>query len=91
MVAGRAAFQTSSDVNTIVGGVCNEVESLMHRIQNIQAFMAATDLTAAPYSMSSADSGIVKGAMTVLDAVRIQYNAQGNITFVKQCVGIPNG
>ena len=89
MAVGRAAFQSASDINATVGGICLEMDNLMDSIARVQTFMAATDLTVAPFSMTSGDSAIVKGALVVLDAVRVQYNAQGNITFVKQCMGIP--
>jgi len=89
MVAGRESTQTLADINGTVGGICAEIDHLMTRIGTVQGFMLRTTLTAAPYSMVQGDSDIVKGAMTVLEAVHQQYLAQANITFVQQCIGIP--
>lgn len=81
-MAGSAPT-TASDVNVAVGSLCRQLVGLQAQFSRFQTYMAATDLTAAPISMTSADQATIKsaisGANTALAAM--------SMTFVNQLTG----
>jgi hypothetical protein len=94
MAAGLNAGLTLANVNSVAGGLASDLNSLMNRIQQFQIFLAATDLTAAPISMTSADQAVLKSAFTDADKLRQIYQglatqtpAYDFRTFVKQVDG----
>lgn len=70
MAAGQTASLTLANVNSTAGSLCIQLLNLMNQIQQFQAFLAATDLTQAPWSMSAADQANLKSAFTDLDQLR---------------------
>ncbi len=66
MAVGLAAFQTANDINSMAGGMARDLHSVLGRIAAFQSFLVATDLKAAPYSMSPDDETSIKSAFTDL-------------------------
>jgi len=95
MAAGQTASLTLAQINSIAGSLCLQMLNLMYQIQQFQSFLAATDLTQAPYSMAAADQNTLKSAFTDLDQLRQVFQglatrtpAYDYRTFVKLIDGV---
>lgn len=73
MPVGMQAFQSSNDVNAMAGGVARDLHTALARVKDFQAFLAITDLTQAPYSMTADDEAAIKYAFTDLNKLAQVY------------------
>jgi hypothetical protein len=71
-------------VNTQVGNLCRQFIILKDTVHRFQSFMAATDLTASPYSFTSGDQANVKSAISGLDTALQAVDA----TFINRTTGL---
>lgn len=85
---------TSADVNNTGAQIVRQMYSAMDNVRRFQAFLAATDLKVAPYSMTSGDEAQMKSAFGDLDKLRTIFEGtvtQATIydfrTFAKQALG----
>lgn len=69
---------SAADVNNLVGAICRDVDMLFDRVAIMQGWLVGVDLTAAPYSMTTADNALIKSAFTDLFQLRQIY--MGNAT-----------
>lgn len=78
-----AAPTTVAEVNLVVGGLCRQFVLLQAQVNRTQAALAALDLTAAPFSLTSQQSADVK---TPLSDLNTGLNAISR-TFIDRVTG----
>jgi hypothetical protein len=71
---------SAAEVNNIVGGTARSLYSVLNQVKQIQAWLLATDLKAAPYSFSVGDEANIKSAYTDLDKLRTVFEGTATQT-----------
>lgn len=95
MAAGAGAGLTGQIVQGQAGALAKEIEGMNTRAKEFNAFLVATDLKIAPYSLSSSDEADIKSAFAnYLEAITV-YEGRGTVgtanqarTFILRLVGL---